>query len=146
MSETAETLTLKRHLPADPETVFAAWTDGANLRRWFIPGGVTVTEAELDVRVGGRFRIVMCGNDSGRDFGHDGEYLEVDPPRRLVFTWSGPSDPGSLVTIELRPEGGGTELTLTHERTPNAETREAYRGGWTRILESQAKHLAAEAA
>ncbi len=146
MTDKPETLRLSRILPAAPEAVFAAWTDPASLSQWFDPGGVSVTLAEIDARVGGRLVINMRGNESGRDFPHDGEFLEVDPPRRLVFTWRTPWEQESRVTLELVPHEGGTELTLIHERIPNAELRDSYQGGWTRVLESLEGHLARAAA
>lgn len=146
MTEQPETVVVSRLLPADPETVFAAWTDAASLRQWFYPGDVTITVAEIDARVGGRLVIAMRGNESVRDFPHEGEFLEVDPPRRLVFSWRTPEEPDSRVTIELAPRDGGTELTLIHERIADAQMRENYRGGWGRILESLDGQLARAAA
>ncbi len=146
MTESPETLRVSRVLPANPETVFAAWTDAASLRQWFFPGDVTVTRAEIDARVGGRLVIDMRGNESGRDFPHEGEFLEVEPPRRLVFTWRSPGEGESQVTIELAPRDGGTELTLIHERVPDRKMRENYRSGWTKILAAQAEHFSARAA
>ena len=146
MTDSPERLRISRVLPADPETVFAAWTDPASLRQWFDPGGVSVTVAEIDARVGGRLVINMRGNESGRDFPHEGEFLEVEPPRRLVFSWRTPWERESQVTIELTPCDGGTELTLIHERIPDAKLRDDYRGGWSRVLESLEGHLARAAA
>ena len=127
------TVVVSRLLPADPATVFAAWTDAASLSQWFCPGDVTVTVAEIDARVGGRLVISMRGNES-------------DPPRRLVFSWRTPEEPDSRVTIELRPRDGGTELTLVHERISDAQMRENYRRGWGRILKALDGHLARAAA
>lgn len=89
-------------------------------------------EAELDVRVGGRLRIVMRGD--GMTIVHTGEYLEVDPPRRLVFTWSSPYTEGpSVVTVDLLPSGDETELVLTHSALP-AQIVESHRGGWSAMI------------
>jgi uncharacterized protein YndB with AHSA1/START domain len=73
---------------------------------------------------------------------HTGEYLEVDRPRRLVFTWRSPytGPEPSMVTVDLRPDGGGTELTLRHERLPE-EHVEPHRGGWGQILDNLEKQL-----
>ncbi|MDQ4006234.1 MAG: SRPBCC domain-containing protein, partial [Actinomycetota bacterium] len=96
---------ISRILPATPDEVFRAWTDPEQLRQWMSPIGAA--EAEVDPRVGGRLRIVMVGG--GRRIEHTGEYLEVDPPRRLSFTWRSPftGNTSTLVTILLtdHPEG-----------------------------------------
>jgi uncharacterized protein YndB with AHSA1/START domain len=83
----ATELTLRRVLPFPPATVFAAWIDPDRLARWMSPFGEA--QADVDARVGGRFWIVMLGPD--RTIEHTGEYREVDPPRRLVFTWRSPT-------------------------------------------------------
>ena len=123
---------LRRLLPATAEEVFAAWTDPSLMGRWLSPGGHA--EAEVDLRVGGRFRVTMVGQ--GQRIEHAGEYLEVDPPRRLAFTWASPfTGPGpSVVTVELRPLEDGTELLLTHEQLPEDQI-EPHAGGWGRMLD-----------
>lgn len=77
---------LRRILPATPEKIFAAWTDPELMRRWMSPVGHA--EAEVDLRVGGRFRVTMVGQ--GITIEHTGEYVEVAPPLRLAFTWQSP--------------------------------------------------------
>jgi uncharacterized protein YndB with AHSA1/START domain len=85
-----------------PSTVFAAWTDPASMAQWLAPTGRS--EVEADVRVGGRFWVVMVGADIRID--HTGEYLEVDTPRRLSFTWRSPYTGGdTVVTVDLSPHG-----------------------------------------
>ena len=134
-------LVVTRLLPASPERVFAAWTTPAALCRWMSPYGEA--EAEVDARVGGRFRIVMKG--PGREIEHTGEYRELDPPRRLAFTWrseyTGPLP--SLVTVDLRPVGDGTEMTLTHAQLP-ADQVEPHRGGWGAIVQQLEEYLRAD--
>jgi uncharacterized protein YndB with AHSA1/START domain len=138
-------LRLVRVLPARPEEVFEAWTDPHSLAQWMSPGAVRETLAELDVRVGGRFRIVM--RTDAYEVVHTGQYREVTPPRRLVFTWvsSNTRDRETLVTVELSPHGSdATELVLTQEALPDVEAFDAHRGGWARILEKLAGHLRKE--
>src|SRR5215470_12579240 len=126
---------IERILPASPGDVFRAWTDPESLRIFMCPGGITSAVVEADVRVAGRFRIVMREGDADRV--HTGEYRVVDPPSRLVFTWhsqlTGPG--GSLVTIVLSPHTGGTRLVLTHEQLPSEDIAERHRRGWGSILE-----------
>ncbi len=104
-------LTLKRRLNAPPSKVFAAWTDPEKLAHWFGPADTVAgsSSAELDVRVGGRFRIrFSTANGEHHEVG--GVYREVTPDQRLVFTWAWRSTPEreSLVTVALKPDGAAT--------------------------------------
>jgi len=134
-------LRLTRHLDATPEEVFDAWTDPESLRAWFLPGPIALEEVICEPRVGGRLRIVMRG-ESGL-FPHDGAFVAVERPHRLVFRWRSHATGGmeTLVTIELAAEDGGTALTLTHEGLPDPETRALHEGGWTNVLTALGSHL-----
>jgi uncharacterized protein YndB with AHSA1/START domain len=136
-----DALEIRRTLPAPPELVFAAWTDATWLARWMSPVGHARVEA--DPRPGGRLHVVMIGD--GREIEHTGEFLEVEPPHRLSFTWSSPftGDRPSVVTIALAPINGGTDLNLRHERLP-AGAAASHRGGWGSMLERLAGLIAAE--
>jgi uncharacterized protein YndB with AHSA1/START domain len=136
-------LTLKRRLNAAPEKVYAAWTDPQRLTRWFGPDNGAVTRAETDVRVGGRFRVVFHTED-GEEHDVSGVYREVVPNERLVFTWAWRSTPEreSLVTVALRPDGGGTSLTLTHEQFFDEDARDRHEFGWTGTLDKLARLFA----
>ncbi len=137
-------LTLKRTLKAPAEKVFAAWTQQDSLKRWFTPSeGTAVPVVEADVRVGGRYRIIMRRAD-GEEHRIGGVYREIVPGRKLVFTWAWESTPEreSLVTVEIEPAAGGCELTLTHERFFDEEARDRHQQGWTGVLERLTRHLA----
>jgi uncharacterized protein YndB with AHSA1/START domain len=138
---TPPSLRIVRRLPARPEEVFDAWIDAESLRVWMCPGEMRVVAVDVDARVGGKFRIVMCGAQG--DVEHTGQYREIRRPERLVFTWTSRITGGheTLVTIELRAEGKDTELTLTHEEFPDDEARRLHQGGWTSIVEKLAGHL-----
>jgi uncharacterized protein YndB with AHSA1/START domain len=129
---------LTRILPAPPEEVWDAWTDPSLMARWMTPIGVA--EAVVDLRVGGRFTVVMRGE--GRVIEHHGEYLALQRPARLVFTWRSPyTGPGSSrVTVALAPDGQGTRLELTHEGLPD-DAVESHGGGWRLMLERLAAEL-----
>jgi uncharacterized protein YndB with AHSA1/START domain len=131
-------LTLNRSVTVAPEKVWRAWTDPEAIKKWWGPGkDEPVSLAELDVRVGGRFRIVFGGPD-GRAHEVQGVYREVVPNRRLVFTWTWPNstpERESLVTITLRPIHGGTEIDFRHEQFFDEAVRDAHRQGWTRALD-----------
>jgi uncharacterized protein YndB with AHSA1/START domain len=131
------TLRLERTLAAPPERVFAAWTQAEALSRWFGPTDQyrCIVHA-CDPRPGGRYRIEMR-HSGGNAHIVGGEYREVVPHAKLVFTWAwetGVAPGETLVTVRLEPEGAGTKLTLVHERFPNAEVCEKHRQGWTGSL------------
>lgn len=127
-------LTLTRNFPVPPERVWRAWTDPQALKRWFGPGGEDpVSLAHLDVRVGGRFHIVFGGPD-GKAHDVQGVYKEVVPNRKLVFTWTWPNstpERESVITIELRAAGRGTELIFQQQQFFDSTVRDNHRRGWT---------------
>jgi uncharacterized protein YndB with AHSA1/START domain len=135
--ETKPALTLKRHYPVAPEKVWRAWTDPEALKRWFGPGGPqAVSVADLDLRVGGRFRLVFGGPD-GKEHEAAGVYKEVVPNRKLVFTWCWPNstpDRVSQVTILFKPAGGGTDLEIRHEQFYDEAARDGHKRGWSESL------------
>jgi len=128
-------LTLKRRLNAPPETVYAAWTDPAQITRWFGPDAGPVTRAETDVRVGGRFHVVFHTED-GAEHDVSGVYREVVKNERLQFTWAWRTMPEreSLVTVLIRPDGEGSLLTLIHEQFFDEPARDRHEYGWTGCL------------
>jgi uncharacterized protein YndB with AHSA1/START domain len=124
-------LTLIRRIKAPPARVYAAWTRPEHLAQWFGPDAGPVLSAELDPRVGGRFRVVFQTLD-GQTHECRGTYREVQPDRRLVFTWHWVTMPEheSLVTVELRSIPEGTELNFTHAQLPDEAARDSHRHGW----------------
>jgi uncharacterized protein YndB with AHSA1/START domain len=134
-------LSVRRRMPAPREVVYEAWIDPQGIREWMCPGDTVSTEASLDVRVGGSYRIVMKGKD--RDHVHTGVYQVVEPPSKLVFTWSGEQhEVPMLVTVEFFAHGDESELALTHERLPGADVMKRYESGWGQIAEKFAAYLA----
>ncbi|CAE6815410.1 SRPBCC family protein [Paraburkholderia haematera] len=140
---TKPSLTLQRRLNATPAKVFRAWTEAAQLMKWMHPDDAEVTHAELNARVDGRYLIRYLKTD-GRELEVSGQYLEVLPDAKLVFTWTWRSIPEqeSLVTVLLRPDGNGTLLTLTHEQFVDEETRDHHQIGWNGGLDSLERYLA----
>ena len=127
-------ITLSRTYPVAAQAVFDAWIDPAGLAAWFLPGPSMGVAAEIDARVGGKFQIIMKTPDN--ELVHEGEYLELDRPSRLVFTWISPGTQGevSKVTVNLTKISNGTRLDLTHEGLPTAESIENHTNGWGQIL------------
>jgi uncharacterized protein YndB with AHSA1/START domain len=143
---TKPSLTLSRHYPVGPEKVWRAWTDPEAVKKWWGPGpGEPVAAAELDVRLGGKFRIVF-GGPNGKEHECAGTYKEVVPNRRLVFTWSWPRTTPeriSIVTIVFKAAGGGTDLVFTHEQLFDEKVRDDHKRGWSSSLDKLEAFLAA---
>jgi uncharacterized protein YndB with AHSA1/START domain len=136
-------LTLQRRLNAAPAKVFRAWTEPAQFMTWMHPGGADVIRAELDVRVDGCYSILFRKPD-GNEVEVTGQYLEVVPDRKLVFTWTWRhnAENESLVTLRLEPDGDATWLTLTHEQFADEAQCEDHRRGWTDGLDSLERYVA----
>jgi uncharacterized protein YndB with AHSA1/START domain len=142
---TTETRVLRvsRSFDASPDRVFDAWLDPATASKWLFatPTGKMV-RLEIDARPGGNFVIVE--RRDGEDVEHRGEYVELDRPSRLVFTFAVPKYSPLMTRVELGPvpAGSGCELTLTHEGVLE-EWTSSTEEGWRGILEGLAASLAA---
>ena len=147
VSET--TLRISRTLDAPRESVFKAWTDPDNLKKWWGVGADYSTPiAEVNLRVGGKYRLGMQAPDHDQPFVVGGTYREVRPPEKLVYTWvwehqGEQADPDftpaeTVVTVEFRDLGGRTEVVLTHEFFSDANMRDQHSHGWTGCLEQLA--------
>jgi uncharacterized protein YndB with AHSA1/START domain len=135
------TIVVRRHLPASREEVFDAWLDSDGMSIWMCPGPITSSNVAIDARVGGRFTILM--KSPAGEFDHAGQFLVLDRPSRLQFTWisAGTDRQETLVTVDLHEHGSDCELVLTHERIPRVETVNQYEEGWGHILEKLSRHL-----
>ena len=132
------TLRLHRVLPAPRSAVFSACTDPGELAKWWGPHGFTTPNIEMDLRVGGRYRIAM--QPPGGDlFYLAGEFREVDPPGRLAYTfrWEDPDpeDRETVVTVSLRDRGESTEFGLVQEGFATERRRALHDEGWTDSLD-----------
>jgi len=136
-------LVLRRTYDAPLDAVWAAWTEPAKMKHWMAPvDAQQESEVTVDLRIGGRYRIVMHAPD-GQTHRVGGAYREIVPPRKLVYTWAWESTPERepLVTVELRPDGGGTELLLTHQRFFDRDARDRHQRGWIGCLDRLALRL-----
>lgn len=133
---------ITKRLPATPDEVYDAWTDPQSLMQWMTPSDAESCKAKMDVRVGGKFHIDMIGEK--QTYPHDGEYLKLDRPKVIEFTWISPGTQmqRTVVTVELRPVGGETELTLTHKAFPTKDAADQHKKGWTQIVEHLGEVLA----
>lgn len=132
MTGNGEPIRLERLLSAPVEDVFDAMTDPARMADWF--SAVGHAEVETDPVVGGRLQVVMVDGDVRIE--HQGEFLEVRRPSRLVFTWRSryTDDRATVVTVELSDEGGKTRLVLEHDGL-SRDARASHEGGWSAILD-----------
>lgn len=134
-------LQVRRVFPVSPERLFKAWTTPEELKRWHASDPLTVPLVEIDLRVGGSYRIHM-GEPGGKECRVSGIYRVIEPPRRLVYTWKRDhEDSVTQVTLEFKAQGNGTELVLTHEGFPSEGDRNDHQQGWTSILERLARDL-----
>ncbi|HUP49602.1 MAG TPA: SRPBCC domain-containing protein [Thermoanaerobaculia bacterium] len=133
---------MRRLLRARRERVFEAWTRPDLMARWFYPGDGWTAEVVADVRVGGRYELVMR-DAAGVLHTQFGEYREIVPESRLVFTWSCPelSVADSVVTVDLIDHGEGAELLLSHELPPDPKIRRGHEEGWEGCLGNLEKML-----
>lgn len=141
------TLRLSRIFRAPRHRVFRAWTDPEALKKWWGPQGFTTPAAEVDLRVGGVYRLTMKP-PAGDEYYLTGTYREVRPPARLVYTWnwerSGDARDAmgeTLVTVEFLDRGESTEVVLTHELFPNTERRDGHAHGWNGCFDKLALAL-----
>ena len=131
-------LHLEKVLPASKECVFAACVEPEKLAAWWGPAGFTTHSVDLDVRDGGRYRITMQPPD-GVAFHLRGEFCEVDPPTRLVYTFEweepDPDDQETVVTLSFLAQKEGTKLVLDQGPFATEARRALHEAGWTQTLE-----------
>lgn len=127
-------LVTRRAIRASAEALFEAWTNPDQLRAWWGPRPVTCNGAEVDLRVGGRFRIDNLLPD-GAVVVIEGEFRAIDRPRELVYTWRMSGENESLVTVRFEPKGDMTEVVVIHERIADEPTRVSHEDGWRGCLE-----------
>jgi serine/threonine protein kinase len=140
------TIRLSKTIPAPPERVFAAWTDPARMHDWYAPtDDYTTPVADVDLRVGGTYRVGMKRKDVAHVNLVSGQYCRIEPPSLLSFTWAWeaphPDVQETQVTMEFRPREGFTDLTFTHERFRDEEQRRKHAEGWAGCLDRLARKL-----
>jgi uncharacterized protein YndB with AHSA1/START domain len=147
--EESFTLEQVRVFDAPAERVFGLLTEPAGLARWWGPHGFTTPEVQVDLRVGGSLRLTMQPPD-GESFHLSGEFLQIEPPSRLRFTfrWDEPvpDDRETIVDLALDSLGGRTTVTLTQAAFATQERLELHHSGWADSLERLDAVLRAEGA
>jgi uncharacterized protein YndB with AHSA1/START domain len=122
-------------LPASREEVFDMWLNPDSLRRWMRPGDAEAIFVELHPVVGGTFRIDTQTKE-GRVVVHTGQYLAIQRPEKLMFTWNSSvlGERSSQVTVEFHVQGENCLMVLMHELPPDEALIEDHRMGWTTVL------------
>ena len=140
MTKPAFELVMSRVIDAPRERVFQAWSEPAQVARWFAPKPLTLPKCEMDFRSGGTFRMAMRAPD-GKEYPFSGVYREIVPPSKLVWAGEFPDGPAEqmLTTVVFEEQGKKTKLNVRQTfavLTP--ETEPATKGakqGWTATLD-----------
>jgi glutathione S-transferase len=136
-------LRVTRLIKAPRERVFAAWTNPAEIPKWFGCGGATISDVKVDLKVGGEYSLRLAGENcdgdkNGAERELRGKYVEVKKPSRLVYTWAWNNHPDlgeTLVTIDFVDREGFTDVQITHELFPTPEWRDKHSYGWNACLD-----------
>lgn len=146
----SNTVRLTKLIKAPRQRVYDAWLDPEVRRQWWCAAPeIACSVCDVDARVGGDYRVNMCGPD-GKEWFTNGRFVCLDPPGKLTFTWNWEHDPGfgggSTVTVELFEttfnNQPATELVLTHEKLGSPHERSEHTVGWMGALNSLATHFA----
>lgn len=142
-------LRLTRRFAAPRERVFEAWTNPELLRRWWAAlQGWETSVAEVDLRPQGHYRLSMRDPEGGAEYTVVGEYVEVQRPERLVYTWTWQGEPDEMrgsertvVVVEFVENGDATEVLLTHRGFADDRIRDLHGEGWSGCLENLERRL-----
>lgn len=139
------TLRMNRTFQAPIERVFEAWTSEEVMRRWWhAERNWETADAQVDLRVGGKVRVVMRDPQKNEEYGGGGHYTEIDPPRRLAFTWVWDREPHeTLIEIDFEEADGATTVQFTHRGLLDEEMLRSHEGGWSRCFDNLEATLAA---
>ena len=136
-------LRLERLIPSSPESLFALWTEPEQLLKWWGPQDCVTSVHTLDLRPGGRWRILLHRSD-GSSLAVSGVYRVVEPPRGLAFTWAWEDESGARgheteVVVTFEPAPGGTRLVLLQRHFQNRQRRDGHDAGWSASFERLAR-------
>jgi uncharacterized protein YndB with AHSA1/START domain len=144
--KTKTSLKITRSFRVPRARLFEAWTNPEELKNWWQLGhGWKLSLAEVDLRVGGRYRIGLTSSESNAKHKVTGTFREVSAPERLVYTWivedPRTNDEESIVTVEFHDKGSSTELVLKHDKLISTESRQNTYDGWLTVLDGLARLL-----
>jgi uncharacterized protein YndB with AHSA1/START domain len=134
-------LVVRRTIAVPAEVLFRAWTEPEQLVKWWGPPPAHRSHAEVDLRVGGKYRIANAFPD-GTTLWLAGEFERILPPHELVFTWRVEGAPGreERVTVRFDGKGSATEVVVTHERLSTTDARSRHEQGWNGCLDGLARY------
>lgn len=144
-------LHMERLIPAPPDRVFRAFTETTDFAAWWGPEGVTIPEADIDLRPGGKWRTVLRTPDGALNI-VGGVYRKIEAPSQLVFTWAWDQDAQgtkgheTVVTLRFAAVPGGTKLTLEQATFADSEQRAKHQNGWGLSFDCLVKHVQARSA
>lgn len=140
-----QTLRIERTFQAPAEAVFDAWTSEEVLRRWWhLEHDGETTAAEVDLRVGGVVRVAMRDPNEDVEHGGGGNYTEIEPPRRLAFTWIWDGDTrGTLIELDFEETAGITTVSFTHSGLWDEQAVRSHEHGWCKLFENLERTLEA---
>ena len=143
--QTERELVITRVFNAPRELVFKMWTDPVHMAKWWGPRDHPAVSVKLEAKPGGRWRHCLRSVETGADLWHHGEFREVVPPERLVFTfvWEEDGERGieNLVTITFAEQSGKTLMTFRQAPFQSDAERDGHRGGWTSAFDRLDEHL-----
>ena len=137
------TLRIERAYRAPAQAVFDAWTSEEVMHRWFhAEHDWETTQANVDLRVGGVVRVVMRDPHKDVEYGASGHYTEIDPPRRLAFTWTWDgATTRQLIELDFEETNGITTVRFTHSGLLNEEALRDHESGWNRSFDNLERTL-----
>ncbi|MGI9205291.1 MAG: SRPBCC family protein [Woeseiaceae bacterium] len=144
--ENSNRLQIRKLIPAPPERVFRAWTNPDELKLWWGPQGVRCISAEIELKVGGQYRI---GNElaDGTILFIKGEFDVIERPHLLRYSWAIENDHPTIerVTVQFEAHEFGTELLLTHELISTTALRDQHQNGWHGCMDGLRDYLTGSA-
>ena len=143
----AFSLEVRRTIRAPRQRVFDAWTKADQIRAFHAPGPMTVSHIDVDLRVGGAFSLHMRRPDGAENRAF-GVYTEIDPPKKVAYTWNWEGMPGldeTLITVDFLDLGDATEVVLHHSGLPSEEQCARHTEGWSGILDKLCEHFGSPA-
>jgi glutathione S-transferase len=137
-------LVVRRSIHATAERLFDVWTQPEHLKQWWGPRSVVCIDAQIDLQVGGRYRLANQFPD-GKVVWISGEFETIERPHKLVYTWRLAAEAGTSerVSVTFEARSDATEVIVTHERILHPAARDQHEQGWVGCLEGLAQYLAA---
>lgn len=142
-------LEAEKTFPVSVDELYDAWIGPDKLKEWWKPAGNQLKEVDIDVTEGGRFRYVFKTNDGEEDLKITGEYKEVEPKKKLVYSWNwelphtqAVPDNEFQLTIEFSADGQGSRINVTQENFKDKESIHPHQEGWNKALDDLHNFLA----